>query len=163
MPPSNSPAEALTARLAAKRWTRCQVYAVVPGRSIRIDIAALVASVSLITSPAECLRVTFTSGFLVTDQDRYREFWMEWPTSDPFHLLGPIKKFDVQTIGSTRLAVVMPGEHENIVCVLFAEDDDGANLQVFPSFTFGPIDLDEVARSIHQVPGLEQSTGVHDA
>lgn len=111
-------------------------------------------------TPDSLISITFTIGFFVVDQNWYREFWMEWPNSAPFRLTGSIESLRAHAIGPTRLALVVPGR-ETIVCVLFAKDDDGRQEEIFPGFTFGPIDLDQIARTIATAPNPdpEQPTG----
>lgn len=141
-------------------WARCQIYGVLPGRYIRIHLVGLVESVSLGTTPENPLNVTLTVGYFVADQDWYREFWMGWPKDSPFRLTGHTDALRAHQIGPTRLALVVPGD-ETIVCVLFAENDDGRQEEIFPGFTFGPIDLDQIAKDITTTPDLqpEQPTG----
>lgn len=141
-------------------WVRCQIYGVLPGRRIRIHLAGLIDTTSLGTTPENPPSITFAPGFLVADEDRYRQFWTEWPVGVPFRLAGSIDSLRIHPIGPTRLALVAPGD-ETIVCVLFRQDDDGRQEEVFPGFTLGPIDLDQIARTITTDPTTspEQTTG----
>lgn len=150
----------LVTQLASQRWVHAQIFGITAKRLIRLDLVGTVRHAVVTTNGAPSVVVTFTQAFTAASNSD----WMTWDPSHPYRLPSPVDRLRLQPIGPHRLAIIAPGT-ETTTCILFGEDDDGRQEEIFPGFTFGPIDLDRIARTIAAAPnpGPEQSAGAIDA
>lgn len=128
----------LTQLLSSQRWARFQVYGVLPQRSIR---PLIVGEVEQVEFSHHQIEITCSRGALAIGQNAWKQYSDVWKT--------PTEPLIVQMIGPHRIALITPGM-ETITTVLFGEEDDGVAIEVFPGFTFGPIDLDAIVTTPHQ-------------